>query len=352
MVLLSVYVVATISLSFLCSLLEAVLLSVTPSYLAHASDQQQPFAQHLAAQKAEIERPLTAILSLNTIAHTVGAAGVGAQAQLLWGSRVLALASAVLTLLMLVLSEIIPKTLGAAHWRKLAPWTAHTLRWLVWAMAPFVGLSQRMTRRLRPEVPSDCVDHAQLAALVGLGVREGSLRPAEAALFTSLLAASPVRTREIMTPRPVVAALSEACSVQEAVERHEVMRFSRIPVWRQREEEFSGFVLKDELLLLAAQGRGQARVGDVRRRLAVVPDSLEVAELFQGLLDRREHIALVVDEYGSTVGIVSMEDVVETLLGAEIVDEADATHDMRDLARMRWNQRAQQLGLLAKGGAR
>ena len=360
MALLIAYILLALGFSFLCSVLEAVLLSVTPAYVARMRDDRPTAHARLAAMKGDVDRPLAAILSLNTIAHTVGAAGAGAQAQDIWGSEILAIASAVLTLLILVFSEIIPKTLGATHWRKLAPVASFLLVWMVRLLFPLVWLSELVTRMMKPKGGHGHgkVSKEEVAALARLGEEQGVFDASESRILRNLFRMGAVRTRDIMTPRTVMFALPADKTVDEVVPRaaagrsnddDDTMRtatmvFSRIPVYRDSPDDVAGYVLKDELFLAAARGMGDVPVGDLVRELLVVPDTLPVHECFERLLDEREHIALVVDEYGGVDGVVSMEDVLETLLGLEIVDEVDATDDMREMARRKWRERRARLG--------
>ena len=351
MALLILYTLAALGVSFLCSLLEAVLLSVSPSFVANLAQGGTRSGQLLRDQKKNMHRPLAAILTLNTIAHTVGAAGAGAQAQSLWGSEILALASAVLTLLILFLSEIIPKTLGAAYCNRLAPWAARTCAALVWIFRPFVYLSGAITGRVKVVEDEEVVDRRQIAALARLGQERGVLEPSEARFIGSIVQAGEVRVKDAMTPRTVLFSLSMAMPVKEAIEQRLASRFSRIPVWQDQEDELKGYVLKDELLLAASRGDLEKPIGEFKRPLLIFPESQNVVETFEQMLEKREHIALAVDEYGSIAGIATMEDILETILGCEIVDEADPVRDMRVLARRRWIDRARRLGIAADAEA-
>ncbi|MDH5490835.1 MAG: hemolysin family protein [Myxococcales bacterium] len=348
MTLLLVYIGIALTISFLCSILEAVLLSITPSYVARLEQDRPALGGHLRRLKSDVDRPLAAILSLNTVAHTVGAAGAGAQAQLIWGSDVLAAASFVLTLLILVVSEIIPKTLGAMYWRRLAPFTVVALRLLVSPfspLAPLVILSELITRGLRAKggTAHDAVSREELAALARLAQAQGVFARSESRILENVLRLGQLRARDIMTPRTVLFSLQADTTVEDVLDLKTTHSFSRIPVYAGSPDEILGYVLKDELLLRAARGERQRRVEELVREILVVPDSTPVPSLFERFLGRREHIALVVDEYGGVDGVVTMEDVVETLLGTEIVDEADTVQDLREMARRRWRERAKRL---------
>lgn len=338
--------------SFVCSLLEATLLSVTPSYIVQLEGAGDVNGKRLARLKGDIERSLAAILSVNTVANTAGAAGVGAQAQSLWGSSALAIASAVMTIAVLIVSEIIPKTIGATYWRKLAPFAARVLPALIFISYPLVVLANKMTRSIGRNEPSiPIVSRDEVAAMARLGAEQGVIAESESRILRNLFRFGELRVRDVMTPRTVVFSLSHDTTVREFVENRSAMRFSRIPLFREDEDDVLGYVLKDEVLLYAARDQLERPVADLKRDLLVIPESLPVPGLFETLLDKREHIALAVDEYGGVAGVVTMEDVVETLLGLEIVDEADAVRDMRDLARARWFERARRLGIVAEGAS-
>jgi CBS domain containing-hemolysin-like protein len=342
------YVLLALAVSFLCSVMEAVLLSVTPSYVAAGLREGRPAAESLRALKDDIERPLAAILSLNTIAHTVGAMGAGAQAAIVFGSASVGLISGVLTFLILVLSEIIPKTLGARYWRVLAPWVTRLLVPIVWGLWPLVKLSQAITHLLSRGEKELPVTRAEFTAMAELGERAGVLEEDESRVMKSLFRFRGLRVQDIMTPRTVVFAWPEEKTVQQVLESGEELRFSRIPIYRENLDEVTGYVLKDTVLLRAAQDAGDLALRELKREILVIPALCPLPDLFERLVERLEHIALVTDEYGGTAGVVTLEDVVETLLGMEIVDEADAAADMQTLAREQWAKRARRLGLVTE----
>jgi CBS domain containing-hemolysin-like protein len=351
MTLLVLYVALALVVSFLCSIMEAVLLSVTPSYVATLEAGGSPFGRRLAGLKAEVDRPLAAILSLNTIAHTVGAAGAGAQAAVVFGSAWLGVFSGALTFLILVLSEIIPKTLGALYWRMLVPSVTRLLVPVMLLMWPLVRLSQGITWLIARGKESPVVERAEIFALAELGAREGVLRAGESRIVRNLFRFGELWAEDIMTPRTVLVALPEQWTVSRAFEREEVLRFSRIPVYRRNLDSVTGFVLKSDILLHAARASGGdavTRLADLRRPLLHVPESLPVPQLFDRLMTDGAHAAIVVDEFGGTAGLVTMEDVFETLVGLEIVDEVDTVEDLRELARQEWRKRARKLGLVSE----
>ncbi len=340
------YVLLALVLSFICSMLEAILLSVTPSYVAALEQEGSTTGTLLYRLKSDIDRPLAAILSLNTAAHTVGATMGGAQAAIVFGNAYVGFISGILTLLILVFSEIIPKTLGAVYWRKLAPAAARFLPLLIWSLLPLVWMSKGFTRLLSGDERGTAVSREEITAMADLGKEEGIFEEEESRILKNLFRFSSLRVKDVMTPRTVVDALPEQQTVEEVVNTHSEFRFSRIPVYTKNRDDITGYVLKDEVLLKAAQEEDHVTLHDLRRDILAVPDSLPLPELFERLLDRLEHVALVVDEYGGTAGLVTMEDVVETLLGLEIVDEADRTEDMQTLARQQWLKRAHRLGLV------
>jgi CBS domain containing-hemolysin-like protein len=349
MALLILYVLLAIVISFLCSIMEAVLLSVTPSYMEMKVREGSRPARVLNDLRSDIDRPLAAILSLNTVAHTVGAAAAGAQAANVFGNAAVGIFSGILTLLILIISEIIPKTLGAVYWRQLANPVTSLLVPTIWITWPLVKLSLGVTRLLSPAGRSDSISREEITAMAELGKEQGLLDASESRIIRNLFRFSSLRVKDIMTPRIVVFALSESMSVRKVVNEYEEFRFSRIPVYTESRDDVTGYVLKDEILLRAAQDRGDVTLGELKRDVLVVPDALPLHELFERMLDGLEHIALVVDEYGGVAGVVSMEDVVETLLGLEIVDEADSAEDMQLLARRQWLTRARRLGIVPHG---
>ncbi len=348
MALLIFYVLLALGVSFLCSIMEAVLLSITPSFLEMKAKDGSRAAEKLYALKTDIDRPLAAILSLNTIAHTVGAAGAGAQAANVFGDAAIGIFSGILTLLILVFSEIVPKTLGVIYWRQLAMPVASLLIPTIWITWPLVKLSQGITRLLSSGVRTDSISREEISAMAELGEEQGLLAASESRIIQNLFRFSSLRVKDIMTPRIVVFALPETLTVQEVVDEHHEFRFSRIPIYTETRDDVTGYVLKDDILLKAAQDKGEVTLRDLKRDMLVVPDALPLHELFERMLDRLEHIALVVDEYGGVGGVVSMEDVVETILGLEIVDEVDSAEDMQHMARRQWLSRAQRLGIVPK----
>lgn len=348
MSLLIFYLLLAIGVSFLCSMLEAILLSVSRSYIAVLERKGSRAGEMLREYKQDIDRPLSAILSLNTIAHTVGAAGVGAQAQIVFGQASVAITSAVLTFLILVLSEIIPKTLGATYWRKLAPAAVYVLRGLMVSMYPLVVLSQAITRWLSSEENIPSFSREEFGALADLGVEEGIFEEEESRIFKNLIRFSSLRVKDIMTPRTVVVGFDEEETVEELEEDVEDLTFSRLVLYGKERDEVTGYVLKNDLLLLMARDNRKTPLKEVKRDILIVPEIMALKDLFEELMAKQEHIAVAVDEYGGFAGVVTMEDLVETLLGMEIIDEADTIEDMQKMARRKWSERARRLGIIGE----
>lgn len=346
MTLLFTYLALAIGVSFVCSILEAVLLSVSQSYIAVMERKGQKSGILLRELKEDIDKPLSAILSLNTIAHTVGAAGVGAQAQIVFGSGYVGITSAILTLLILFLSEIIPKTLGATYWRKLAPATGRMLRWMIWILYPFVILSLMITRLLSGDENQVTFSREELSAMAERGVEEGIFEQEESDILKNLVQLRSLRIKDIMTPRIVVVGFNEEKTVADVLHKVEEIRFSRLPLYGESEDDITGYVLKNDLLIRLAKGEKDIKLKELKREILILPDFLSLQDFFERLLEKQEHIAVAVDEYGGFSGVVTMEDLVETLLGMEIVDEVDAIDDMQKMAREKWQERARRLGII------
>ena len=349
--LLVLYGVFAIGISFLCSIAEAVLLSVTPSYIATLGQKAGATAELLTKQKENVDRPLAAILSLNTIAHTAGAAGVGAEAAALWGGaggwgqHAVGIASAAMTLLILVLSEIIPKTIGAVYWRALAPYVARMLQLWIVCLLPLVWLSELLTRLIGGSDKQHVITREEVAAMAAISEADGQLASGETRILNNLFRFRSLTVDDIMTPRTVIIAFPERLSVGEALHLRPNLPVSRIPLFGKSIDNVTGFVLKTDILLEQAQGRPETALKDLRRDVKTVQSHTKLGKLFDVLLDEAAHLAVVVDEYGGTDGLVTLEDLIETLLGTEIVDEVDTEADMQRFARKKWQERAKLLGL-------
>ena len=337
MLLLTIYVSIAIGVSFICSVLEAVLLSISPSYIAQLKQNGHPAAASLDKLKTDIDRPLASILTLNTIAHTIGAATAGAQAAVVFGSQWLGVFSAVITLGILVLSEIVPKTIGATYWRQLAPASSTVLRWMVFFLTPFVWFSEQITKRLaRGHQAPKMRD--ELSAMAILAKESGEFAEGESKILSNLLGIQDVPVTQVMTPRPVVFRVDAEMSVNVFLEKHKDTPFSRPLVYSEQSDNIIGFVHRLELFRLQQAGCGEKALGEVMRPIHVLLNNMGLAKAFDQMMANRLQLSLVVDEYGTIQGIITLEDIFEHLVGEEIVDEADKTTDMQELAFQRWEK--------------
>ena len=353
MTLLIVYAVVSIFFSFLCSILEAALLSFTPTYLKLKSQEGKGFAQKLTRLKKNIDQPLIAILTINTIAHTVGAILVGVQAEKLpykvevLGVNIVGIVSAIMTLLILIVSEIIPKTIGATYWKNLGRFTAISLNAIIFPLK-YTGLLWLLTlttKLIGKSAHVSTMSREEFMAITDTAEQEGVFEENESAVIKNLLALKLVMAKDVMTPFPVVVMEDESVSLENFHELHKNLNFSRIPVYKVKTHNITGFVLKDDILEGIVEERGDKMLSDIRRDIFVVEAQTPVPELFEVFIKQRGHIALVVDEFGNTIGIVTMEDIIETLLGLEIMDESDAIEDMQAAARKNWEKRAKRMGI-------
>lgn len=355
--LLIAFFLVSVVFSFLCSMWEAALLSITPAYAEIKNQEGSAMGKHLAEFKANIDRPLAAILTLNTIAHTVGAIGVGAQASLIWGDAnpliTGLLVPVIVTLAILLLSEIIPKTLGATYWKELAGFTVSSLRLVIFLLAPLVWLCQKLTGLLKRDTEGSIFSRSDFMALAEIGAREGVIEEHESDMIANLMRFETVQVNDIMTPRTVVVAAPQELLIEDFVNSQESLRFSRLPTYQnESKDDITGYVLKDDLLAAMLNDQGTQAISSLRREIMVVGEGFPLLELFNRLVERKEHIALVVDEFGGMAGIVTMEDVIETLLGREILDESDCEADMRVQAQQAWQTRAKAQGLVEESYSR
>lgn len=331
--LLILYCSLALGVSFMCSILEAVTLSLPQTYVVSLEKGNTRTGRLWSKLKADdAVGPLTAILTLNTIAHTMGAAGVGSQIQTIFGEEMLTIGSILLTVAVLFLSEIIPKTLGSAYWKQLALPSAFVLIWLTRAMFVLIAPIQ-IIKSLFPQSKKNTVTRDDVAAMADIGEEEGILDPDEERVIHNLLQLRDIKVESIMTPRVVVYGLDIESDVKEVLEENSIIRFSRIPVYNESLDDIQGIVIRSELLMSAGRGDWQNTMADLMKpHLSVQLDSTaeDVLDLF---LEEKQQFAIVQDEFGGTSGIVTMEDIIETLLGKEIVDELDEVEDMRELAR-------------------
>ncbi len=320
-------------------MLEAIILSTTPTFIEIENEKKKSYAPKLKKLKENIDKPLAAILTLNTFAHTIGAAGVGAQAQMIWGNEYLSVVSIVLTLLILFLSEIIPKTLGATYWQQLVPYATLLLRWMIFLLYPFVIVSQLLTKITGKGKGGKVFTRNDFSALAKIGMKFGVLNEEESHIIQSLVDFNRVLVKDILTPRTVVKSVSEDLTVEEFYKNNEPITFSRIPVYKDNPDNITGFILKDEVLVDVIENNIDKKLSELKREITVVFENYPVHKLFKDMIESNDQIVMVIDEYGGMEGIVTIEDIVETLIGFEIVDETDAYKDMRVLAKKVWQNR-------------
>lgn len=326
--------------------MEAVLLSVPVSYLRMKDEKGSQIAGKLIRLKQNIDRPLSAILSLNTIAHTIGAAGVGAQATKVFGEAYFGIVSAILTILILVFTEIIPKTIGARYWRSLLTFAAQAIRATIFITYPLVILSNYITRFLSKGKAEKTTSREEISTLARIGREEGIFEEKENKIIQNLIRLKNIRISEIMTPRVVVSTADEEMDISEFPKHKAFLHFSRIPVFSDKLENISGYVLRQSVFEKLAQKQTGLKLKDVKREIVIVHDKMAVSAVWEKLLEKQEHIALVIDEYGGMEGIITMEDIIETLLGFEIIDEKDTIRDMQQFARQRWENRKKKFKLM------
>lgn len=326
------YFLGALSLSFLCSVLEAVLLSTPMSYISMRENQGSKTATLMKQYKNNVDRPVGAILSLNTIAHTIGSAGVGAESIKIFGEQYFGLISAILTLLILVLSEIIPKTIGASYWRSLALPSTRIIRVLILITYSLVLLSELITKVFTPRGNQASMSREEVSAMVDVGTTEGIFRESESKLIKSCIALSGVKARQIMTPSIVVESACQDLTVKD-FQAKQSWSFSRIPVYAGDKDYIMGYVLKDAVLKLLSEDQFHVKLSDLKRPILTFREEESVFQIWEKMLEKREHISVINDEYGGLRGLVTMEDIIETMTGVEIVDEDDVAVDMQALAK-------------------
>jgi CBS domain containing-hemolysin-like protein len=342
------YLFLALFVSFLCSIMESVILSTPQSFLIVQQDKGHKWAISFMDLRRNIDKPLSAILSLNTVAHTIGAAGVGAQAVKIFGEAAFGVISAVLTVLILVFTEIIPKTAGARYWRRLAKFSYYTIRGMILITYPLVVASAFITRLISKNEEEQTTSREEIAALASIGADEGLFSDKENKIIQNILKLKNIKVTEIMTPRVVVAVADQNLPLSDFLKNKGYLKFSRIPVYSGNDENITGYVFRQEVFEKLAEDKHSLKLKDIKRDILVFPDTMALFTIWEKMLEKKEHIALVVDEYGGLNGIVTMEDVIETLLGLEIVDETDTVIDMQKFARERWKTRQAKYSLIDK----
>lgn len=335
------YLFLALGVSFICSIMESVLLSTSMPYIQAKEVEGKRSAKKLKSFKTGVDRPLSAILSLNTVAHTVGAAGVGAEAVKIFGEVYFGIVSATLTLLILVVTEIIPKTIGAIYWRELALLSARIINIMIIVTYPLVRMAEVITRLFSKNRKPVSVSREEIAMMTSLGHEEGIFEEHESKVITNMIRLKSIRVREIMTPRTVITAADENMELIDFYKDKKYLSYSRIPIFSENIDNVRGYVLKDAILSKLAEDRFNMKLSELNRPFIVAYENSTIPGLFEQMLYKKEHIALVVDEYGGTSGLVTMEDIIETLLGLEIVDESDRQTDMQKAALERWKKKKQ-----------
>ncbi|MFP4263703.1 MAG: CNNM domain-containing protein [Halomonas sp.] len=332
MFLLIAFAVLSIGVSFICSLLEAALLSTTPSYVAQLRETRPKLHERLNRQKRNIDQPLAAILTLNTIAHTVGATGVGAQVTVVFGEAWLGIASAVMTLLILFLSEIIPKTIGATFWRQLAGITAPSLDAMVWFLRPFIWMSELITKRIGKDA-MDTDMRGEIKALAQIGQDEKALDPEETRVIVNILNLHDITVKSVMTPRTVSVTARAGMTVMDFDEECGGTPFTRYPVMDGGEQAL-GYIHR----AATYSAEDDVDLKTLMHPVKTVRDDDSVEQVFTAMVQDRQHMCVVYDDLGTWVGLITLEDVIETILGQDIVDEIDNVANLRKYARQRWTK--------------
>lgn len=340
MTLLFVYLLGAIAVSFLCSILEATLMSTPLSYITMKEEEGYKLASRMKQYKLDSSRPLAAILSLNTIANTIGAAGVGSQATQVFGSAWFGLVSAITTILILIFAEIIPKTIGSNNWKSLMGFAATVIRGLIFILYPVVIAIEWLQKVITPIDPDHSVSREEVSALADVAEESGELDEDENEVIQNIISLDEMTAADIMTPRVVSAIAPESMTLKSFYKDKRFLHHSRIPVYADNDEYITGYILRMEALQLLAEDKFDKRLGDIRRDIASFPVETPLDAVWDEMLSKDEPISVVIDEYGSFQGILTLEDLIETILGDEIVDERDEVRDMQQLAIERWKKRS------------
>lgn len=334
------FLFGAMAISFLCSILEASLMSTPISYVTMREEEGYKPASKFKVYKQDSSRPIAAILSLNTIANTIGAAGVGQQANILFGSRWFALVSVIVTILILVFSEIIPKTIGATRWKSLMGFTTACISFLIFIMYPIVVCIEWLQKHITPKDSSDTtISRDEVSAMANVAEEEGDLEEDENAIIQNLINMDDVTAADVMTPRVVAHIAPERMTIKTFYRDKRYLHHSRIPVFADNDEYITGYILRMEALQLMAEDKYDVTLGEIKREIASFNEDTPLDEIWDEMLRKDEQISVVINEYGSFQGILTLEDVIETLLGSEIVDEYDTVRDMQQLALDKWKKR-------------
>ena len=341
MTLLIIYLLLTMGISFLCSLLESVLMSTPISFISMKEEEGDRNATLFMKFKQDPDRPLTAILSLNTIANTLGAAAVGHQATQLSGDHVFGIVSAAMTILILVFSEIVPKSIGTSHWKNLL-WLSHVMQLLVYLLFPIVWLVDKLHDTISHEDPDTGISREEVSAMANIGEEEGVLDGSENKVIQNIIKLDDIKAYDVMTPRVVAAIASEQMTLRNFYKQEDLSHNSRIPVYSDSPEFITGYILRYDALENLADDKFDMRLKDIKRKIAAFHEETSVSDIWESLLKTKDQIACIIDDYGCFQGIITLEDIMETILGMEIIDENDTITDMQQYARERWLKRKNQ----------
>jgi len=331
--LLVLYFLLAVVVSFVCSVLESVLLSVNMPYISVLEKEKPAAAAILENHKRNISKSIASILILNTIANTVGAAAVGAQAEHLFGSGALFWVSGILTFAILFVGEIIPKTIGATYWKQLAPMAGYLIRFFIWMTYPIILMTLFITKRINKGENTFSLTREELLESALQSEDEGVLDEQESDMIENVLNLDRIKIREILTPRTVVFALDGSRTIREIVEKEPaIFKFSRVPVFHESIEEITGIVLTKKIFKQALED-DSVTLDNIQKDIYRINENIPVSMALDLFIKKKEHMFLVLDSYDQTEGIVTLEDCVETILGMEIVDESDSHVDMREVAK-------------------
>ena len=332
--LLLLFFVLSVGVSFICSILESVLLSVNMSYVAVLEKERPMVGRLLRLHKENINKSIASILILNTIANTLGAAAVGAQAAHLFGNDAVVYVSVVLTFAILFLSEIIPKTIGAIYWKQLAPVAAHFIRLFIWITYPIILTTLFVTNKIsKGNTDAHSLTKEELLQSMLISEDEGVIDEQESDVIENILNLDNIKASEILTPRSVVFAIDESMTIKEVIETQlAIFKFSRIPIYKGSIEDVTGLVLTKKIFQQALTDNS-VTIGSIKKEIFAINENVPVSKVLDMLIAKKDHMFLVMDNYDQTEGIITLEDCVETILGVEIMDESDTTEDMRELAK-------------------
>lgn len=330
-----------IGISFLCSLLEAVILSVSSAYVAVAKNEKKRYAHLLEHLIEKIDRPISAILTLNTISHTMGSAAIAYYVQKEFGEAAITASSVILTILILLLSEILPKSVGTNNWKSIAPAATYIIQTMIFLLYPFVILSEWVNKLFKSNTEEPEVTREEFIMTAEIGAEEGELRNKESNIIKNLLMLDKIFVSDIMTPRSVFFALDSQMTVEQVFEKYKPVRFSRIPVYEDSLDNIIGLALRYKIHEAMSSDHHDMKVAELVTKIYSIPESMTVSQVIDYFVKEKEHLALAVDEYGVVTGLVTLEDAVETLLGVEIMDELDNIEDMRKYALEQWQIRKQ-----------